>query len=535
MALFVLDRNIVKGELLRRLGEVFPMDTREEGKEHVTYLDTFDWRLQRAGLALTASRIGKQARLRALTDDGRILDSIVPRIPLFASELSPSPLSDLVQPVTRNRRLLPKARGEWTGVLIGVLNEDGKTVVRLRLREGVALPTHGREKVPLPPRLQCISLKGYRSEAKVVRSFIKDRLKSKAGGSTEQEAVFEATGQTPGDYTSSFKLELQPELPAAAAARKIHLSLLATILANREGLTRDWDAEFLHDFRVAVRRTRSALTQLRGVFPEVETEHFIEEFRWLGAKTGPTRDIDVYLLKIPAYRAALSPSARKDLEPLVRLLREKKKVELQRLRRSLRSKRFVRLMKEWTEFLEPSEDQDFDSAPQQARRPVRDVASERILKAFNKVRKRGRKMGRFTPAEDLHRLRIDCKKLRYLLTFFQSLFPPKSIGPLIQELKKLQDHLGDFNDLQVQRENLGSFAEEMMAAKAGPPATLLAMGQLMGQLEGKQEKEREAFHDHFARFARAGNVRKFEKLFGPEPVSGKNRRKEKEGGKEKKK
>ncbi len=526
MSVFVLDRKFSKDELLRRLGETFPVEVREEGREQVTYLDTFDWRFKKAGMAVTASRIGKQARIRVTTDDGQVLDYIVPRIPSFASELSPSPLSDLIEPVAKNRRLLPRARGEWTGILIGIMNEDGKTVVRLRLREGLALPSGGEDHIPVSSRIQCIPLKGYRSEESVLRSFIEDQFKSKAEDGTEQEAIFEAVGLVPADYSSSFKLQLEPDLPAAQAAKRIHATLLDTILSNREGLTRDWDAEFLHDFRVAVRRTRSALTQLRGVFPETVTEHFIEEFRWLGAKTGPTRDIDVYLLKIPAYRVALSPSARKDLEPLVALLQEKKKAELQRLRRCLRSGRFTRLIKEWQGFLDTPGGQEAELP--HAGRPAKAVASERIWKAFTKVRKRGKKIGRFAPPEDLHRLRLDCKKLRYLLTFFESLYPPKAIEPLIQELKRLQDHLGDFNDLQVQREALGAFAEEMMAGKSGPPATLLAMGQLMGQLEGKQAKEREAFHDHFPRFAREKNYRKFKKLFGPEPAVGKgNEREEK--------
>jgi CHAD domain-containing protein len=524
VSLFVLDRKFSKDEFLKRLREVFPVELREEGKEHVTYLDTFDWRLGRAGLTLTASKIGRRVRIRASTEGGLVLDSIATSVPVFASDLPPSPLSDLVQPIAKNRRLLPRARGEWTGVLIGIINEDGKTVVRLRLREGVGLPPKGDGKAPLLPRLECIPLKGYRSEERVVRSFIKDQLKSTPEDGTEQTAVFTAVGQTPGDYSSSFKLELDPGLPAAQAAKEIHLSLFRTMSDNREGLTRDWDAEFLHDFRVAVRRTRSALTQLRGVFPAGETEHFVDEFRWLGARTGPARDIDVYLLKIPAYRAALYPSARKDLEPLVKLLHEKKKAELQRLRRCLRSKRFSRLLKEWQEFLGTPE--AHDGHLPEASRPIKAVASERIWKAFSKVRKRGKKIGRFSPAKDLHRLRLDCKKLRYLLTFFQSLFPPKNIKPLIQELKKLQDHLGNFNDLQVQREALRGFAEEMMAAKAGPPATLLAMGQLMGQLEGKQEKEREAFHDHFARFASSRNLQRFKKLFAPERMADKKGKKE---------
>ena len=254
--------------------------------------------------------------------------------------------------------------------------------------------------------------------------------------------------------------------------------------------------EFLHDFRVALRRTRSTLSQMKGVLPEEITRYFMEEFSWLASKTGPSRDLDVYLLKIPAYRAALYPTARKELEPLVRLLEEKKKVELGRLRRCLRSKRFHRLLEDWRAFLETPDTPD--PALPNAQRPIRDVASERIWKALDKVQRRGARIGQFTPAKDLHRLRIDCKKLRYLLSFFQSLYPRDSLKPLNRELKGLQDHLGDFNDLQIQREALGSFAEEMMAARTAPPATLLAMGQLMGQLEGKQTKEREAFHQQFS-------------------------------------
>ncbi len=491
--------------------------------EHVAYLDTFDWRLHKAGLTLTASRTGQRAWITLTTDDGQILDSIINRIPSFASDLSPSRLSDLIQAVAKNRRLLPRARGDWAGALIAIINEDGKTVARLRFRKGNAFISKGDGRVPLPPRLECIPLKGYRREARRIQSFIKDRLRSKAEERSEQSAVYAAVGQQPGDYSSSFKLELDPELPAAQAGKRIHMYLFQIILANREGMTRDWDAEFLHDFRVAVRRTRSALTQLRGVFPEKTTEHFIEEFRWLGSITGPVRDLDVYLLKIPAYRAALSPSARKDLEPLVMLLEEKKRSELQRLRRSLRSKRLARLLEEWREFLEAPEPSDADFP--EARRPIREVASARIWRAFNKVQKRGKKIGPFSPAKDLHRLRLGCKRLRYLLTFFQSLYPKEALETLIQELKRLQDNLGDFNDLQVQREALGAFAEEIMSSRAAPPQTLLAMGQLMGQLEGKQEKEREAFHDHFARFSRPRNRRRFQQLFGPGPTPGRGPKK----------
>ena len=58
------------------------------------------------------------------------------------------------------------------------------------------------------------------------------------------------------------------------------------------------DTEFLHDFRVALRRTRSLLGQIRDVFPAAAVEHFSSEFSWIGRLTGPPRDLDVLLLAL---------------------------------------------------------------------------------------------------------------------------------------------------------------------------------------------------------------------------------------------
>ena len=398
---------------------------------------------------------------------------------------------------------------------MAILNTDGKTVVRLLLREGEAVSPHGPVKIPLPPRLRVLPLKGYRSQEKRVRSFLKKTFELKRDARTELSSVYHAVGQNPGDYSTSFQLELDPGTPSATAARRIHQTLLKNLLANLEGVTRNWDPEFLHDFRVAIRRTRSALNQLKGLFPEAEVEHFSEEFRWLGAKTGPGRDFDVYLLKIPAYREALHPGAQKDLEPLVQLLQKKRAVEQGKLRGLMRSRRFHGLLEDWGTFLEEPDAPDSDLP--NAHRPIRELASERIWKAFTKVLREGGKTSRATSARALHRLRIRCKKLRYLITFFRTLYPADELKPFIAELKRLQDHLGDFNDLQMQQEALHRFAEEMLATKTGPPATLLAMGQLMGQLEGQQIVEREAFHRHFRQFSRPRNQKRFRKLFGPEP------------------
>jgi len=222
--------------------------------------------------------------------------------------------------------------------------------------------------------------------------------------------------------------------------------------------------------------------------------------------------MDVYLLKIPSYRKALPENARADLDPLVTFLEKKKLQAHRRLVRSLESRRYRDLVRSWSGFLE--EETPANPPPPNAGRPVAAVARERILKVFHGILTRGREIGWDSPAEALHRLRIEGKKLRYLMTFFQSLFPSEAMAPMIGELKKLQDNLGDFNDLRVQAGALRGFAEEMLDTGVGPPATLMAMGQLMGQLEERQGVERRVFRKRFRTFARRENRRRFEELFG---------------------
>ncbi len=514
-------------EILRGLGKTFPLVTHEKSRERVTYFDTFDWRLWGADLTLTSVRVGNGHRLHLTTKDGKTLEARTPRLPDFAWNLPEGPLKEALRPVSDIRRLLPRARADWSGEVKAVLNEDGKTVVRILIRNGEARKPRTPGPAVLPTRLELLPLKGYDGELARVASILRSSLGLQPSERTELAAVLEALECPAGDYSSSVDLELNPSSTAVEALREVHRSLLETMLINQEGIEKDLDSEFLHDFRVAVRKTRSANTQIKGVFPQDRVDHFLGEFKWLGSRTGPTRDMDVYLLKIPAYREALPEGVRDELEPLVTFLEKKKGVAHGGLVRTLGSKRYRNLLTEWKAFVEeggggagaadpssgkPTEEIPDPAAPN-AHRPVRDVASERIRKAYRKVLKKGRRIHREAPAEALHRLRIDCKKLRYLMRFFQSLYPDEKLKPLLKELKRLQDNLGDFNDLQVQRNALFHFAEEMMETGVGPPATLMAMGQLMGQLETQQGREREAFRKRFKRFARKKNRRAFKELF----------------------
>ena len=70
---------------------------------------------------------------------------------------------------------------------------------------------------------------------------------------------------------------------------------------------------------------------------------------------------------------------------------------------------------------------------------------------------------RYKGVEDLceavHRLRIECKKLRYLMEFFAELFPKEEGSAVLRLLRRLQTRLGEFNDALVQQRSLMNYWE----------------------------------------------------------------------------
>ena len=129
-----------------------------------------------------------------------------------------------------------------------------------------------------------------------------------------------------------------------------------------------------------------------------------------------------------------------------------------------------------------------------------ELADRRIRKAYNNVVHEGRSIDENSASERLHELRKSCKKLRYLLEFFQSLYPRETIKPLIRSLKDLLENLGDFQDLEVQTHTLQHYAAEMTRAGETQSDTLLAIGALIDRLATRQQDARDAFEDTFAGF-----------------------------------
>ena len=477
-----------------------------------TWLDTFDWRLYRAGLMLQFGPARRGGRLLLSRVDGtpqaeQPVTGWPPRRP--ALDLPPGPVRDRIMVLISPRALLPIVRAASTISVMRLLNADGKTVARLAAEHitvtaVAAGPTAAGSisvgtTAELPLRLAVGTVRGYPAQARKAAGL----LAEVAGVSHTSQSVFiaalTALGRHPADYTSGVDTEITATMPGSIAVARLLLRLLDTLEQNVDGVLRDIDTEFLHDLRVAVRRTRSAIKLLREVLPADLAKHYAAEFKWLGDLTTPTRDLDVHLLGFGSMTGQLVAASPADLEPFRAFLVRRRAREFRRLATALRGPRFRAITDDWRKMLLEIR----DAAPRRRRREptAAGLALRTTERAFGRVVAQGDAITQDSPPESLHDLRKRAKELRYLLEFFAPLHDPVAYRKVVGDLKSLQDCLGDFQDSQVQREEIHALADAMLAERAAPAATLLAMGEIAAKLTLSQAEARADFARRFARFA----------------------------------
>lgn len=496
---------------------------------HRVWWDTADWRLLRHGLALELTGAPRGERL-VLHGDSAVpatcrVPSDLPRA-LRPQDLPEGRLRTCLEERLGLRALLPLARcsGEVRRIL--VLDERRKTVARLEIRSPG--PRSGRpvedgeregagQEVP-GGGIRLLPVRGYEAHARAVARELGSAglpvlmpLPAQRTGDAaarvelgQAEEAFLVAGLRPGVLPGEPAVPVGPDTPAGVATAAMLLGFLDQIRAATDGTVEDVDTEFLHDLRVAVRRSRSALKLAGDALPPGLPGRLSPGLAWLGDLTTPVRDLDVHLLLLPGYRERLVASRAEDLDPLHAHLVRERTLRRRALVRGLRSGRYDRLCSTWRAELEAVvEGRGPEAAGTPAGLPFAALAAERIARAERTVLRKGRRISPGCPAEHLHSLRKRCKELRYLVQLFERALDPGAVRVVTRHLKGLQEILGRFQDCEVQRQALRAHAERMSRCQgpAGAPAvTLMAVGELAGSLAREQEEVRAGFADRFARF-----------------------------------
>jgi CHAD domain-containing protein len=471
-------------------------------------LDTFDERLGREGLTLEHRIVASAGRLVLSRADGSPTVTVPAtdlRWPALAGALPPGPIRDAITPVTGIRALMVVSDERRHIQSLALQNQDGKTVARVELDAPASPASAASTEVTLHP------LRGYDASAR------RAALLLTGAGLIPVERGAPAPRLQP---------ELQGDDPATVLLATVLGGFLATMSENLPGLLNDVDTEFLHDFRVAVRRTRSVLKLGRPALPEVMRSRWEPTFKWLGDLTTPVRDLDVYELDLPRLQGWLVSADAADLDAFATHLRSRRTAERRTLVRALRSARYRRQVTEWREELSLLANTPDHAAPVSDAGEVGtpggvdresltagQLGSRSIARAHRLVARGGGAIRADSPAGDLHALRKRCKELRYALEVFAPVIDAAAGKRVIGDLKDLQDVLGRFQDSEVQRQALRGFAEEMMV-DGTPAAAVLAMGELIGHLDLEQDRARREFDVAFARLGRPSSVHLFHRLGG---------------------
>jgi CHAD domain-containing protein len=431
--------------------------------------DTFDGTLRLSNrMLLEASH-----SFSLISPDGTILQQQAHRSSNFVADFPPGPIKTALIDLSQLRCLLPQAEGQIEEGRLVLVDDQGKTCARAHLH--VLTTARGRGAL--------ITLQGLRGYDKALVTLREHLTENSARPMIEiRDALF--AGQPP--YSAKPEVELGPDETAFDAATQIIAAYLPVLRANEPGIIADYDTEFLHDYRIGLRKIRLILGLFNGVYRSDRTEALRIRFAGLMQATGPLRDLDVALLDRASAYARLPPSLYPGLDALFAILGQERLAAHRTLAALLQTAAYHEEVKSLTNLfhkprhLSPGKLADIPAQ----------VLAQRLIRArHQKICDLAAKITPETPDTDLHLLRLHLKKLRYLMEFFAHIFPLLPFKTLRKAIKSLQDLLGQFNDGSVQQVSLDEFLSRHPAA---PVAMAQSVGALMAVLYGRHGGARAA-------------------------------------------
>ena len=503
---FICPGTLSTNQLLTKISENYAVIKTKPVTSELFFHDTFDWRLFNKGYILYRQateyhlyHIGKKrdietTKWRRKTPAKFWYDFPNGKIRLIMrSLLGVRALRELTSCRMRSQELaIPDSEGA-DALLISIVSSN--------------LPNVSRRK-----NVNTLTVDAVKGDKDLFKQFI--QFVTEIGLEREIAAPFvrilQASGKEPGSYAVKKELLLKPSLPSRQAMKLILTHMVEVMQQNEEGIKSDIDTEFLHDFRISVRRTRSALGQIKKVLPQEVTDRFRKDFALIGQSTNHLRDLDVYLLRKGQYHDLLPKDLRKGINPFFQHIASERTKERTRVIRFLNGTRYAEIMRDWKQYLGNQEE---EPESQNASKPIINLARKVIRKKYDLALRQGKAIKASSPDEALHELRLTCKKLRYLLEIFSSLFPRKKINRLISQLKKLQDNLGRYNDLIIQQDRLKEYLDQVDPQSARALDIAAAIGGLVAHLHLEQIKVRSEFRATFVNFSRIGNVKLCRELF----------------------
>lgn len=199
----------------------------------------------------------------------------------------------------------------------------------------------------------------------------------------------------------------------------------------------DPDIDNIHDIRIAIRRLIASYLLLpKSTRKKQSMKNYIEKCKVFFKINSDIRDYDIICDKLVHYDSSLGRS-------LVKLLKNQRNLKLGNARKIACGIQKLRLPQIDTERISESK---LDKRFKKIVNNLNDRIKQNIPVVLNDEKK----------IVELHQLRKDFKKLRYVL---ESLSDKKKISQIITNLKKTQDMLGEIHDSDIMIDHLKTISK----------------------------------------------------------------------------
>ncbi len=293
-------------------------------------------------------------------------------------------------------------------------------------------------------------------------------------------------------------MKKKPDESTRVYGAGVLLKHIAAMLAEVEGVRQARDIEYIHRMRVASRRLRTALNLFPDSLPAKKLEGWSRDIRRVTKSLGAARDTDVQIELLqnilaehrePVYRPGLR-------RLLLRTMQTRQKLQEdvnQALDRLIASQTLTRMQAALNPLVE-KQGEVFLYSPALYQR-----AADHVLRGLDDFLIHEDDIVYPERVEELHAMRISAKHLRYALEAFAPLYPDE-LKSFIQNMRKIQDTLGEIHDCDVWELILPQFVEKERARVLAYFGSLRPASRLTAGIEFFRQNRRELRQQKYQSF-----------------------------------
>jgi CHAD domain-containing protein len=286
---------------------------------------------------------------------------------------------------------------------------------------------------------------------------------------------------------------VQPDDLMSEGGRKVLAFHFGKMLTRQAEVLASDDSEAVHQMRVATRRLRSTLRIFRPYYRQSALKPFRAALKQTAELLGNVRDLDVYREHLTRYAKEQPSARRRELRLIDAQLGERHAALRAELCDHLTSTAYNDFLSDFATFLKTpfaAARELSDDQPTPCR--ICEVAPRLIYEQYGVVRAYEPHLATASP-ERLHALRIEVKRLRYLIEAFGEVLGTQA-EIVVDACKRMQDFLGELQDAKVAAQLSQTYLPDLRRGKR-------ALERYLAARQADQERLRDSLWEHWGAFS----------------------------------